>query len=254
MNNFLLPWLALTAQLPFETETHAQGVMSWFLAVSSPALITYSLFLTILNRYWVGLVFGKLRSRAELPAMRSKFAYAHRIKACQLLLQEGQQVPLQQSCEDALLSSLIVSPRNEIWWQRLEERLIRSRRGVTQSLVAQILFATLAYLFTVVTAFNADLGDPTTALQIASGSLWIWLVSCHRKRKAPLVADISQDPDNHRLASSRHSIISYFYRACTQHRDRRLSIAARRFRPSEAGWIDKASGSERSTCAKRPEC
>ena len=210
MTNFLLPWLALTAQLPFETETPAQGVMSWLLAVGSPTLITYSLFLTILNRYWIGQVFGRLRSRAELPILQSKFSYAYRIKVCQLLLQEGQQVPLRVTHEDTLLSSLIVSPKNEIWWKRLEGRLIRSRRGVTQSLVAQILFAALAYLFTVVTAFNADLGDPTTALQIASGSLWIWLVSCRVRQPDLFVADVDEDTSDYWLASSRYTSITYF--------------------------------------------
>ena len=36
--------------------------------------------------------------------------------------------------------------------------------------------ALIAYLFTVIASFLAALGDPATALQISSGSLWIWLV------------------------------------------------------------------------------
>lgn len=32
----------------------------------------------------------------------------------------------------------------------------------------------------VIAAFNTELGDPTSALQIAAGSLWLWLVSSPR--------------------------------------------------------------------------
>lgn len=31
-------------------------------------------------------------------------------------------------------------------------------------------------MFIIISSFDSELGDPTTALQIASGSLWIWLV------------------------------------------------------------------------------
>ncbi|KAK5151862.1 hypothetical protein LTS14_008996 [Recurvomyces mirabilis] len=39
-----------------------------------------------------------------------------------------------------------------------------------------MFLAAIAYLFTVISSFLAALGDPATALQIASGSLWIWLI------------------------------------------------------------------------------
>lgn len=42
--------------------------------------------------------------------------------------------------------------------------------------MAQTLSASLAYVFVIISSFDSELGDPTTALQIASGSLWIWLV------------------------------------------------------------------------------
>lgn len=66
---------------------------------------------------------------------------------------------------------------NSDWWKRLDGNLRRTRRGVTASLVAQTFFAAIAYIFTVIASFDSELGDPTTALQIASGSLWVWLVS-----------------------------------------------------------------------------
>lgn len=154
--------------------------MSFCMAVGSPTLVTYSLAITILTRYSVQKRFGKLRRDAQADARPVNGEYENRIRTLQLLLQEAQQVPLRASQRHAWLSSLIVIPQNGDWWDRLEKRLKSTRRGVTASLVAQMLVAAIAYLFTVITSFTSELGDPTTALQIASGSLWIWLVSRSR--------------------------------------------------------------------------
>ena len=95
------------------------------------------------------------------------------------------------------------------------ERLEDTRRRITASLVAQMLFTAIAYLFTVITSFNADLGDPATALQIAPGSLWIWLVGC----PTPVVhffeqwLTFSSDPGHLRMDHCRNSIFSRHCRA-----------------------------------------
>jgi len=177
MTNYLFPWLALTAQLPFETGDLWSNTMSFCLAVGSPALATYSLSITILNRYWVRKRFGSLLSKARTLSVRQKYrAYEDRTRAARYLLQEAQQVPLRASQEKGWLSSLILVPRNDEWWEHLESRLKSTRRGVTASLVAQMLLASVTYLFTVITSLVASLVDASTGLQIASGSLWIWLV------------------------------------------------------------------------------
>ena len=178
MTNYFLPWLSLTAQLPFETGSQRGNVMSFCLAVGSPALVTYSLAITILNRSWVRRKFNDLSVKAQTMSVIWKFKdYKGRIQSARFLLQETQQVPLRASQEQGWLSSLIVIPDNSAWWEDLEKRLKSTRRGVTPSLVAQLLFAGIAYLFTIISSFATELGDPATALQIASGSLWIWLVS-----------------------------------------------------------------------------
>ena len=178
MTNYFLPWLALTAQLPFETGDFLSNGMAFCLAVGSPALVTYSLAITILNRYWVRKRFDERRATARGRDVHQKYGeYESRIRASEYLLQEAQQVPLRASQEHGWFSSLIVIPDNLEWWNQLERRLRSTRRGVTASLVSQMLFAAITYLFTVISSFEAELGDPTTALQIASGSLWIWLVS-----------------------------------------------------------------------------
>ncbi|KAK5133785.1 hypothetical protein LTR08_007214 [Meristemomyces frigidus] len=177
ITNYLLPWLALTAQLPFETGDLWSNIMGFCLAVGSPAFVTYSLSITILNRYWVRKKFGGLLSKAGGVSVRQKYRdYEDRVRAAQYLLQEAQQVPLRASQAKGWLSSLIVVPGNGEWWEHLESRLKSTRRGVTASLVAQMALASVTYLFTVITSLVESLGDQTTGLQISAGSLWIWLI------------------------------------------------------------------------------
>ena len=174
LTNYFLPWLALTAQLPFETgdpwsnlvsqrslasyalapDTDSGRLqMSFCLAVGSPALVTFSLTITILNRFWVRKTFEELRKKAQGGIIGTRLTeYGNRIRAIQFLLQEAQQVPLRASQELGWLSSLIVTPGNTAWWNRLEGRLKGTRRGFTASLVAQMAVAAIAYLFTVISS------------------------------------------------------------------------------------------------------
>lgn len=178
--NFLLPWLALTAQLPYETGSPWSSIMSFCLALGSPALITYSLTLTMLNRSWIRKRFDALAKKCQEQQVQTRYhGYRERVRAAQYLLQEAQQVPLRASQERGWLSSLVVSGENQDWWLRLRNALKTTRRGVTVSLVAQILAAVIAWILTITSGFIALLGDRTAALDISSGSLWAWLVSNH---------------------------------------------------------------------------
>ncbi|ORY10952.1 hypothetical protein BCR34DRAFT_433794, partial [Clohesyomyces aquaticus] len=176
-SNYLLPWLALTAQLPFETSTPWDNFLSLCMSVGSPALITYSLTLTILNRYSLSTRWHTLHQTALSRAVHDRYSdFSVRIKAIQYLLQEAQQVPLRASQERGWLSSLIVGPKSQAWWRGVQRRLQRTRRGVTFSLVAQILAAGVAWLFTVSSEFVESRGDRVIANQLSSGSLWLWLI------------------------------------------------------------------------------
>lgn len=191
--NYLLPWLALTAQLPYETGSPWSNIIrrvnkpeaifmsssytSFSLAVGSPALVTYSLTLTILNRFRVRQRYKTLMREAKLPIVTRRHPQFHdHVSAIEYLLSEAQQVSLRASQRAGWLSSLIVLPENDDWWTRLRASLRSTRRGVTFSLVAQVLSAIIAWLFVVISAFRASLGDSSVALQISAGSLWIWLV------------------------------------------------------------------------------
>ena len=67
---WLLPWLALTVQLPYETRDHTSHAIALMLAVGSPMLITHSLSITILNYRWLNRYFAKLRSENETRGKR----------------------------------------------------------------------------------------------------------------------------------------------------------------------------------------
>ena len=150
--------------------------MSLLLALGSPALITYSLSLTILNRFWIRQRFETLRSEScDVDARHPQFG--ERIRSAQYLLQEAQQVPMRASQEGGWLSSLIVLNNNHRWWSSVKKDLHNTRRGVTFSLVAQVGVAVIAWFFTIIAAFVGSLGDIGMALQTSAGSLWLWMVS-----------------------------------------------------------------------------
>lgn len=137
------------------------------MALGSPMMITFSLMITILNQHWLRAHFRNLETHGPMRGT---------IKNARMFLQESQQVPLRLSQDDGSLGSLIVLADNEIWWERLRESVQRTRRGVTLSLIAQIIVAMMSWVLTVIAAFLSSLGNPTEALILSGGSLWIWLV------------------------------------------------------------------------------
>lgn len=61
LTSWLLPWLALTAQLPFATNDTQTNFMVLLLALGSPLLITFSLALTILNSRSINKRFRQIK-------------------------------------------------------------------------------------------------------------------------------------------------------------------------------------------------
>jgi len=151
--------------------------MSFCLAVGSPALITYSLTLTILNRFWIQQRFDKLYDDFKNKGASQRYdEYGSRIRNMQYFLQEAQQISIRASQSQGWLSSLIVLPQNNDWWEKLKGRLQTTRRNATASLIWQMFVAIVAYSLTSASSFMASLGNHSSALQIASGTLWVWLV------------------------------------------------------------------------------
>ena len=146
------------------------------MVIGSPALVTYSLMLTIRNRYWVREEFDLLRRRFQ--DIHTEYnGFEQKLSAIQYVLEECQQVPLRVSQTRGWFSSLIVLPTNDPWWTSVGSKLKNTRRGRTLSLVFQLLAATVAFLFTVIASFVASLGNITAALQLSAGSIWLWMVS-----------------------------------------------------------------------------
>ncbi|KAJ8119261.1 hypothetical protein ONZ43_g3754 [Nemania bipapillata] len=169
INNYFLPWIALTAQLPFETGENdvLANVMSFCYAVGSPMLITYALATTILNQHWLREKFLKLEA-SDRPLHSTS-------KNVRIFLQENQQLPLRLSQEDGSLASLIVLSDNIDWWEKLKTSILLTRRGVTLSLIAQILVAALSWVLTIISSFVSSLGNASEALALSAGCLWVWL-------------------------------------------------------------------------------
>lgn len=174
--NWLLPWLALIAQLPFETDGNFNNIMSMLLAVGSPALITYSLAITIFNRARIAQKFEQLKTDAKNSLVKRVYhQFIQRLDIACYVLQESQQAPMRAWEGNGWLSSLILMDANQGWWEGVHKHLASTKRTVTTSLIAQVLFAVVAWLFTIIASFDS-LGDPTTALSISASGIWLWMI------------------------------------------------------------------------------
>lgn len=111
----LLPWIALTAQLPYLTGSYLTNAIALFLAVGSPALITYSLVLTIFNRRDARKRFADLSRAARDVSARSCLEFANRIDRVGEFVTESQHGPLRLSHEDGWLASLLLLHQNREW-------------------------------------------------------------------------------------------------------------------------------------------
>lgn len=168
--NYLLPWLALTAQLPYEAGDIITNIMCFFMGVGSPMTLTFSLMMTIFNRRWL---------REKVRRFHSEFpgsGLAPRLRDVSHFLEAAQQVPLRMYHGTGWLASLVVLESNDEWWGRLRSRLLATKRGVTLSLVAQILVAVAAWILTIIGTFGSSLGNHAEGLVLSSSTLWTWLV------------------------------------------------------------------------------
>ena len=150
--------------------------MSALLAVGSPALATFSLVITMFNRGRVAKDYERLGQLSQGPVITKIYhKLITRLNDACYILQESQQTAMRAWEGNGWLSSLILLEGNQDWWDHLKRNLSNTRRGVTISLIAQILFAAIAWFFTVVAAFD-NLGDTTVALSISSSSIWLWMI------------------------------------------------------------------------------
>ncbi|KAJ7886710.1 hypothetical protein B0H13DRAFT_2342718 [Mycena leptocephala] len=176
ITTWLLPWLALIAQLPFEAHGW-MNILSGCLCVGSPALAAYSLALTAFNRWYIAFKFQRLKSSAATDTRQEHDYMVERVEAAELIFQEVQPSPMRANQRTGELANLIVlnDPHRQNFWKTAAKDLSNTRRGFTYSFLAQVLMAFLAYLISFIAAVHNSLGSTDVGLQFASSSVWSWM-------------------------------------------------------------------------------
>ena len=170
VSSWILPWLALTAQLPFETKDKTSNFIALLLALGSPALVTYSLALTILNARRINEKFRQIKDDSQTlnHPLQTKA-----IKAARFLLIEMQHVPIQiYNGRRREISQLIVHPDNWAWWCSLRQKLLITKRKWTYSLYAQVGWVCISQLLAIIDFFT----DTSIGIGLAINSLWLWMI------------------------------------------------------------------------------
>lgn len=176
LTSWLLPWLALTAQLPFETKDKQTNLMALLLALGSPSLITFSLTLTILDARWINRKFQRIKEDSKnLRPRRSLQTKA--IKAARLILIESQHIPIQIfNGPRREFAHLVVCPENWAWWRSLRKEIQKTKREWTYSLYAQIGWVCVSQLVAIVDFFTSTSFNTSIGIGLAINSLWIWMI------------------------------------------------------------------------------
>lgn len=174
VSSWLIPWLALTAQLPFETKDKTTNFMALLLALGSPALVAYSLALTILNARRINEKFRQIKEDSQTlnhPLLTKA------IKAARFILIEMQHVPIQiYNGWRREISQLIVHPDNWTWWWSLRQKLLITKRKWTYSLYAQIGWVCIAQLLAIIDFFTSASSNSSIGIGLAINSLWLWMI------------------------------------------------------------------------------
>ncbi|KAG8822078.1 hypothetical protein FRC17_009656 [Serendipita sp. 399] len=172
---WLLLFLALTAQLPFESKGTWHNFMCLFLTVGSPQLAMYSLALTILNSRYVKKLLDTLptpkedEERLQLNELKESIFQAFRF---------SQQEPFALATYDA--ASVVDLATLRSWWRSVRHCLARNSRWFTASLATQAAWAIIAFGFTWVDAFGSpkltpQFGTNVTAFGLAISLCWSWV-------------------------------------------------------------------------------
>ncbi len=174
VSSWLIPWLALTAQLPFETKGRTTNFIALLLALGSPALIAYSLALTILDARWINQKFRQIKEDSQTlhRPLQTKA-----IKAARFILIEMQHVPIQIfNGRRREISQLIVHPDNWAWWSSLRQKILITKRKWTYSLYAQVGWVCISQLLAITDFFTSASSDSSIGIGLAINSLWLWMI------------------------------------------------------------------------------
>ncbi|KAJ7260746.1 hypothetical protein C8J57DRAFT_1636862 [Mycena rebaudengoi] len=165
-STWLLPFLALVSQLPFNGTNRRENAVAMLLNVGSSTLAAYSVILTALNNNWIAHRFSHMSFPNAQSAVR--------------ILSTLQQVPLTVNVEETLLSSLVVLPENDQWWSELILWLeINQVHTWTFVNIASIGWVVIAFTLTVIDTFTNIVNNsapPLNSNGLAVAFAWLWLL------------------------------------------------------------------------------
>lgn len=201
ISSWVLPWLALTAQLPYETRSGYGNFEAFYLAVGSPVLIIYSLCMSALNVRWINEQFRHTRERVEqlspdfleendreqllktLDCAREVVASTQHNPVSFVLDSNGQE-----------FVKIFEDPETrKIWWQVARAELKKTQRKWqvtnlrstfdgcllslrTYSLQGQIAFVIITQILAIILFFTSAAKNSTIGSGLAINGMWIWLV------------------------------------------------------------------------------
>jgi hypothetical protein len=173
---WLIPWLALTAQLPFETRGVTTNLMSLAMAVGSPMLAGYSLALMVLNARWINICFANLRDQGK-RVLPSRPEHYNPLNAIRWILIEVQHVPIKfvwGSNHD--FAQMLVRPENTKTWENLRLEILKTKRGRTLSLFAQLWWVIIAQFLAICQLFASGNQIGNTGMGVSINTLWAWML------------------------------------------------------------------------------
>ena len=174
VSSWLIPWLALTAQLPFETKDKTTNFIALLLALGSPALAAYSLALTILDARRINQKFRQIKEDSQTLHRPLQIKA---VKAARFILTEMQHVPIQIfNGRRREISQLIVNPDNWALWCSLRQKLLITKRKWTYSLYAQVGWVCISQVLAIIDFFTSASSDSSIGIGLAINSLWLWMI------------------------------------------------------------------------------
>ena len=153
---WLFPWLVLVAQLPFQTEGAVNDIFSAILAIGSPVIAMYSMFITLRNSRWI-------YSKCDEDGIERRYRNKNHLRSVAVVLLSCQQVPLAVN-NLAYLACSITLHGNERWWQELAERLKTTARTMPDSLWPQMAVVIGTYILVIIDSFRLVGGSPTFSI------------------------------------------------------------------------------------------
>ncbi|KAJ7914779.1 hypothetical protein B0H13DRAFT_2324962 [Mycena leptocephala] len=161
-SSFMLPFLALTAQLPFGAPNHIDNFSTIMLTIGSPTLAIFSLIITVLNSRWIKWRFE------DIVYPNSNHAVVILDNPQESLLRVKQ---TSRNGRLPLLASKILLLQNDQWWERGAATLEFTHTW-TMANIASVGWAIIAYIFTIASMDPSNISVIGPAVACA----WLWLL------------------------------------------------------------------------------